>query len=105
MQHKNSEKASHADNAPSECLTEPQIKSRITMILHNHSLDHFKNCLRLQLGCLPCTLHLNMACFRCDFYFGYFKKTVTKLIYFYSLFVNISQFTLAARTWTSVSVS
>ena len=75
------------------------------MILQNHSLDQdksFKKLLSLELGCLPCTLQLNMVCFTCDIYFGYFKKTVKKLIYFYSLFENISQYALAASPWTSV---
>ena len=53
------------------------IKSN-TMILQNHSLDHFKSCWSSELGCLPCTLYLNMVYFTCDFYFRYFKKKLSK---------------------------
>ena len=78
MLHKNSKKALHGDNAP---------KSNNKMILQNHSLDQdksFQKLLKFRTWlCLPCTLNLcilNMVCFTCGVYFGYFKKTVEKLI-------------------------
>ena len=57
------------------------------MILQNHSLSQdktFQILLKFRTWlCLPCTLHLNMACFTCDMvcftrdnYFGCLKKTL-----------------------------
>ena len=48
------------------------------MTLQNRSLEQGKSFQKLlkfiTWFCLPCTLHLNMVCFTCDIYFGYFKK-------------------------------
>ena len=55
------------------------------MVFQNHFLNQDKSVQKLQKCrtwlCLPGTLYLNMVCFTCDIYFGYFKKTVKKLIY------------------------
>ena len=57
----------------------PQIKS--WLILQNHCTKLFQKLLKCRAGfCLPCTLHLNMTCFKCYIYFGHFRKTVKKLI-------------------------
>ena len=50
------------------------------MILQNHSVGHLKNCRSLELGCLSCKLQLNIVCFTCNFYFGYFKKKKKKTV-------------------------
>ena len=105
MPHKDSKNALYADNAPNKWIKWASNKVReYGEFTKSFKISHFKNCWSLELGCLLCTLHLNMVCFK-YIYFGYFKKTVKKLIYFYSQFLNISQFTLAASSWTSVSMS
>ena len=66
---------------PISVENKPQIKSSYKMILQNYSTKSFWKLLKFRTWfCLPCTLHLNMTCFKCDIYFGYFKATVKKLI-------------------------
>ena len=54
------------------------------MALQNHSLDQaksFQKLLKFRTWlCLAWTLHLNIVCFTCGIYFGYFKETVKKFI-------------------------
>ena len=66
---------------PLSVENKPQLKPRNKVILQNHSKKSFQKLLKFRTWfCLPCTLHLNMACFKFDIYYGYFKKTVQKLI-------------------------
>ena len=65
MAHKKLKKALHAGNAPNKCLNKPQRQGINKMILQNHS-----TLFRTWFG-LPFTLHLSMACFKCDIYFEY----------------------------------
>ena len=81
------------------------------MVLQNHFPDQdmsFQKKLNFRTWfCLPWTLYHNIVCFTCVICFGYFKKTVKKLISMFLLFIQ-KYFTIGtcskASPWASVSV-